>query len=544
MRGGHGLAPSPAPRSRPPSALSPPGPGPGSGRAPPVLHSHGVPFRARPGHGARTGPVRPTPLATPPGCRRGRATRLPAHVGGRAPRHAGGSQLGQGRARRRPGRRHHHPAGRRRGRDASQPFASRHRRTVRHPRGPPSWTDRPGTGTGAGNRPGHDRALRRSPDLGADSFPEDVVELINYLAESDGPPDPSRPRAGSGLPPGDVAAGLVHLQRPTGGPARASLLLRLPLQPPTRWTGPWSSTAARFRPSFLLERPHVMVAVSVLSAGTDEEARWAWPARRRSPSCNSARAGWRPSPPRGGGGLPLHPGRAGPDRRHHRHPPGRRSRHRPPRAGRPGRAHRRRRDHGLHPGPFLRGQGAVALPRRPPLAFGRCQHAGGLGRTRGLAQHAHIRPRPAEAATVGHSEAQWGRTSWPSRARWSGSCRSSTCRYIRVAPRPANVDSLESTSSGVPHRPLARKSSTSRRSTGPGGRPRCCHDRSTRSGRRRRRCDEGSRSTTQAPRTRSNWSAVSVGAEKGMLNSAAKVAASRGVRCLPPPPMITGGPGR
>ncbi len=44
---------------------------------------------------------------------------------------------------------------------------------------------------GLGRAPGTDhitaRALRRSPDLGADRFPDDVVELINYLLPLEGP---------------------------------------------------------------------------------------------------------------------------------------------------------------------------------------------------------------------------------------------------------------------------------------------------------------------------------------------------------------------
>ena len=45
---------------------------------------------------------------------------------------------------------------------------------------------------GLGRAPGTDqvtvRALRRTPDMQADTFPDDVVELINYLLPGDGPP--------------------------------------------------------------------------------------------------------------------------------------------------------------------------------------------------------------------------------------------------------------------------------------------------------------------------------------------------------------------
>ena len=89
---------------------------------------------------------------------------------------------------------------------------------------------------GLGRAPGTDgataRALRRSGDLGADGFPDDVVELVSYLAQHDGPPDPSRRRPGPRLPARGVAPRVLGLQRPAGRPVGPPLLLRLPLQPP------------------------------------------------------------------------------------------------------------------------------------------------------------------------------------------------------------------------------------------------------------------------------------------------------------------------
>src|SRR5208282_6083364 len=53
---------------------------------------------------------------------------------------------------------------------------------------------------GLGRAPGTDqvtvRALRRTPDMHADTFPDDVVELINYLLPGEGPP--SHPSANPG----------------------------------------------------------------------------------------------------------------------------------------------------------------------------------------------------------------------------------------------------------------------------------------------------------------------------------------------------------
>ena len=58
---------------------------------------------------------------------------------------------------------------------------------------------------GLGRAPGTDpftaRALRRTDDLGADTFPDDVVELINYLVDSDGPPTRPAPVPGRGYLP-------------------------------------------------------------------------------------------------------------------------------------------------------------------------------------------------------------------------------------------------------------------------------------------------------------------------------------------------------
>jgi luciferase family oxidoreductase group 1 len=45
-----------------------------------------------------------------------------------------------------------------------------------------------GLGRAPGTDPATARALRRYGDLGADHFPDDVVELIGYLAEIPGPP--------------------------------------------------------------------------------------------------------------------------------------------------------------------------------------------------------------------------------------------------------------------------------------------------------------------------------------------------------------------
>ncbi|HEV3130872.1 MAG TPA: LLM class flavin-dependent oxidoreductase [Acidimicrobiales bacterium] len=130
-----------------------------------------------------------------------------------------------------------------------------------------------GLGRAPGTDPATARALRRSADLGADAFPEDVVELINYLAESDGPPTHPAPVPGRGYLPEMWLLGSSTFSAQLAG------LLGLPFSfayhfSPAQLDPALEQYRARFRPSFLLERPQVMVAVSVLCAGTDEEARW------------------------------------------------------------------------------------------------------------------------------------------------------------------------------------------------------------------------------------------------------------------------------
>ena len=88
-----------------------------------------------------------------------------------------------------------------------------------------------GLGRAPGTDPATARALRRSADVGAERFPEDVVELISYLVDSDGPATFPAPVPGRGLPAPGVAARLVDVQRPAGRHARAAVQLRLPLRP-------------------------------------------------------------------------------------------------------------------------------------------------------------------------------------------------------------------------------------------------------------------------------------------------------------------------
>jgi luciferase family oxidoreductase group 1 len=128
---------------------------------------------------------------------------------------------------------------------------------------------------GLGRAPGTDlvtaRALRRSADLGADHFPDDVVELIRYLLPNDQPPHPA-PVPGSGYLPE------VWLLGSSTFSAQLAGLLGLPFSfayhfAPSLLDQAVESYRSNFTPSLLLKEPYFMVAVSVLCADTEEEAR-------------------------------------------------------------------------------------------------------------------------------------------------------------------------------------------------------------------------------------------------------------------------------
>ncbi|MGC1238083.1 MAG: LLM class flavin-dependent oxidoreductase [Acidimicrobiales bacterium] len=127
---------------------------------------------------------------------------------------------------------------------------------------------------GLGRAPGTDhitaRALRRSADLGADHFPDDVVELIRYLLPSDQPSHPA-PVPGSGYLPE------VWLLGSSTFSAQLAGILGLPFSfayhfAPALLDQAVESYRVNFQPSLLLEVPHFMVAASVICADTDAEA--------------------------------------------------------------------------------------------------------------------------------------------------------------------------------------------------------------------------------------------------------------------------------
>ena len=130
---------------------------------------------------------------------------------------------------------------------------------------------------GLGRAPGTDqltaRALRRDSALGAESFPDDVIELYNYMADHAG--GPSRPAAvpGRGYLPEIWLLGSSLYSAQLAGHLGLPFAFAYHFSP-----GPLDAAVAAYRETFkaspLLDSPHLMVAVSVICAPTDDEAKW------------------------------------------------------------------------------------------------------------------------------------------------------------------------------------------------------------------------------------------------------------------------------
>jgi luciferase family oxidoreductase group 1 len=130
---------------------------------------------------------------------------------------------------------------------------------------------------GIGRAPGTDpvtaRALRRTRDLDVDTFPDDVVELIRYLMDSDAPPSHPAAVPGRGYLPEVWLLGSSVFSAELAG------MLGLPFSFAYHFSPKYVHPAleryrSAFRPSILGTQPRAMVAVSVLCAASDEEARW------------------------------------------------------------------------------------------------------------------------------------------------------------------------------------------------------------------------------------------------------------------------------
>ena len=126
---------------------------------------------------------------------------------------------------------------------------------------------------GLGRAPGSDqltaRALRRGP-LAAESFPQDVVELMTYFRDPSAQQVRAVPGAGLDVPIWILGSSLFG--------AQLAAKLGLPYAFASHFAPPALFQAlelyrARFEPSDQLDRPYVMLGVNVFAAATDAEGR-------------------------------------------------------------------------------------------------------------------------------------------------------------------------------------------------------------------------------------------------------------------------------
>ena len=130
-----------------------------------------------------------------------------------------------------------------------------------------------GLGRAPGTDPATARALRRRMGNGADSFPDDVVELINYLVAPQDSPDHPMAMPGRGYLPEVWLLGSSLFSAQLAG------MLGLPFAFAYHFSpGPLDAAVSTYRSSFrptgLGRAPRLMIAVSVICAPTEEEARW------------------------------------------------------------------------------------------------------------------------------------------------------------------------------------------------------------------------------------------------------------------------------
>jgi luciferase family oxidoreductase group 1 len=128
---------------------------------------------------------------------------------------------------------------------------------------------------GLGRAPGTDqrtaRALRRDLQANAEGFPDDVLELMSYLAEPR-PDTPIRavPGAGSNVPIWILGSSLFG--------AQLAAAFGLPYAFASHFAPAALDQAiavyrSQFKPSAQLQKPHVMLGVNVIAADTDQQAR-------------------------------------------------------------------------------------------------------------------------------------------------------------------------------------------------------------------------------------------------------------------------------
>nr|AGU10773.1 Luciferase-like monooxygenase [uncultured organism] len=128
---------------------------------------------------------------------------------------------------------------------------------------------------GLGRAPGSDqitaRALRRTLETDADAFPQDVLELQDYMSDAPRQRVLAVPGKGAKVP-------LWILGSSTFG-AQLAAHLGLPFAfashfAPQMMMQAISLYRSNFQPSAQLDKPHVMLGFNVFAADTDEEARF------------------------------------------------------------------------------------------------------------------------------------------------------------------------------------------------------------------------------------------------------------------------------
>jgi luciferase family oxidoreductase group 1 len=152
---------------------------------------------------------------------------------------------------------------------------------------------------GLGRAPGSDqitaRAVRRALLGGADSFPQDVVELMHYFAPAE--PDQAVqavPGAGLEVPIWILGSSLFG--------AQLAAYLGLPFAFASHFAPGMMAQAIeiyreRFRPSAQLALPHVMLGAVVVAAESDEEARFLFSSLQQSTLNNRTGRPGRVPPP-------------------------------------------------------------------------------------------------------------------------------------------------------------------------------------------------------------------------------------------------------
>ncbi len=127
---------------------------------------------------------------------------------------------------------------------------------------------------GLGRAPGTDmmtaRALRRNLEAGADNFPQDVVELMNYFA-------PTEPGQRVQAVPGEGQDVEVWILGSSTYGAQLAAILGLPYAFASHFAPADMEHAidiyrSRFQPSERLSKPNLMLGLNVFAADTDDEA--------------------------------------------------------------------------------------------------------------------------------------------------------------------------------------------------------------------------------------------------------------------------------